>query len=109
MAVRFHLLRSHVVVALVALVALVELLCLCPNTAHAQKRPYFVTYSQDMEEPGNLDIETFNAVGNPKGGDVFIGTDVELEYGLKTWWATEFYVDGQATSSYSPPLHSIRD
>jgi hypothetical protein len=87
MAVRFHLLRSHVVVALVALV---ELLC-------------------DMEEPGNLDIETFNAVGNPKGGDVFIGTDVELEYGLKTWWATEFYVDGQATSSYSPPLHSIRD
>ena len=70
MAVRFHLLRSHVVVALVALVALVELLCLCPNTAHAQERPYFVTYSQDMEEPGNLDIETFNAVGNPKGGDV---------------------------------------
>jgi len=60
-----------------------------------------------MEEPGNLDIETFNAVGNPKGGDVFIET--ELEYGLKTWWTTEFYVDGQATSSYSPPLHSIRD
>jgi hypothetical protein len=106
MAVRFHLLRSHVVEALVALV---ELLCLCPNTAHAQERPYFVTYSQDMEEPGNLDIETFNAVGNPKGGDVFIETDVELEYGLKTWWATEFYVDEQATSSYSPPLHSIRD
>jgi hypothetical protein len=30
----------------------------------AQERPYFVTYSHEMEEPGNLDIEFFNAVGN---------------------------------------------
>ncbi len=28
----------------------------------AQERPYFVTYSHEMEEPGNLEIEFFNAV-----------------------------------------------
>ena len=43
--------------------------CLCFDQCQAQERPYFVTYSQDMEEPGNLEIETFNVVGNPKGGD----------------------------------------
>jgi hypothetical protein len=65
----------------------------------AQEYPYFVTYSQEMEEPGNLDIEMFNAVGNPQGGDSFIGSDVEFEYGLKGWWTTEFYLDGQATQN----------
>lgn len=74
----------------------------------AQERPYFVTYSQDMEEPGNLDLETFNVVGNPKGGDAFMGTDVEAEYGLKTWWTTEFYLDGQATSNQSTIFTGFR-
>src|ERR1700728_1623731 len=67
----------------------------------AQELPYFVTYSQDMEEPGNLDIENFNAVGNPKGGNAFIGSDVEFEYGATAWWTTEFYLDGQATTADS--------
>ena len=31
----------------------------------AQELPYFVTYSQQMEEPGNLDIEFFSAAGSP--------------------------------------------
>ena len=30
----------------------------------AQERPYFVTYSHEMEEPENLEIEFFNAAGN---------------------------------------------
>ena len=55
---------------------------------HAQEYPYFVAYSQEMEEPGNLDIECFNAVGSPPGGNSFIGSDVEFEYGLKGWWTT---------------------
>src|SRR5690349_10279855 len=58
-----------------------------PHTpAIAQERPYFTTDSQDLEEPGNLEIETFNAIGKPKGGDRFIGSTFELEYGVKTWW-----------------------
>ncbi len=69
-----------------------------------QEYPYFVTYSQEMEEPGNLDIEMFNVVGNPQGGDSFLGSDVEFEYGLKGWWTTEFYLDGQ---SHPEPEHHL--
>jgi len=65
--------------------------------AAAQERPYFVTYSHEMEEPGNLDIEVFNAVGKPPGANRFLGSDIEFEYGVKTWWTSEFYLDGQAT------------
>jgi hypothetical protein len=93
---------------LAALSLLVATQLLFHSTAQAQERPYFVTYSQDMEEPGNLEIETFNAVGNPKGGDAFIGSNVELEYGLKTWWTTEFYLDGQATSNQSTIFTGFR-
>ncbi len=75
---------------------------------HAQEYPYFVTYSQEMEEPGNLDIEMFNAVGNPQGGNSFIGSDIEFEYGLKGWWTTEFYLDGQATQNESTIFTGFR-
>jgi len=92
----------------VAVLLFVEILFGFQVSLHAQERPYFVTYSQDMEEPGNLDLETFNVVGNPKGGDAFMGTDVELEYGLKTWWTTEFYLDGQATSNQSTIFTGFR-
>jgi hypothetical protein len=83
---------------------------LLPSYLHssAQEYPYFVTYSQEMEEPGNLDIELFNVVGNPQGGDSFIGSDVEFEYGLKGWWTTEFYLDGQATQNQSTIFTGFR-
>jgi hypothetical protein len=94
--------RSGVVCFLVATVLLFA------RTTQAQERPYFVTYSQDMEEPGNLELETFNVIGNPRGGNPFIGSDVELEYGLKTWWTTEFYLDGQATANDSTIFTGFR-
>ncbi len=102
----------HFLVSLVRLRYTSLLLCclILPSylRVQAQERPYFVTYSQDMEEPGNLDLETFNVVGNPRGGDAFIGSDVEFEYGLKTWWTTEFYLDGQATSNQSTIFTGFR-
>jgi hypothetical protein len=70
----------------------VEVVC-----AIAQERPYFVTYSHEMEEPGNLDIEFFSAVGTPPGANTFIGSNIEFEYGVKAWWTSEFYLDGQTT------------
>lgn len=76
---------------------LLLLLLTAPLSALAQERPYFVTYSHEMEEPGNLDIETFNVVGNPPGANTFLGSNIEFEYGVKTWWTSEFYLDGQAT------------
>lgn len=70
---------------------------LLPKLCLAQEPPYFVTYSDHMEEPGNLEISLKSADGTPKYGSSFIGETVELEYGLKAWWTTEFYVSGQHT------------
>jgi hypothetical protein len=62
--------------------------------ALAQERPYFVVYSADMEEPGNLEIESKSAVGKPQSANRFLGSSLEFEYGAKAWWTTEFYLDG---------------
>ena len=59
--------------------------------------PFFVTYTHQMEEPGNLEFGTKNVVSRPTGGYRFVGTTAELEYGLKGWWTTEVYLDGQTT------------
>lgn len=90
---------------------LILLCCLfvfLPTLGRAQEQPYFVTYSQDMEEPGNLEIESFNAVGNPKGGNAFLGSDLEFEYGVTAWWTTEFYLDGQITQNQSTIFTGFR-
>ena len=73
---------------------------LLPAASHlsfAQDKPYFVTYSQDLEEPGNLEIETKTAIAEPQGGNRFGALATELEYGAKAWWTTELYLDGQTT------------
>jgi hypothetical protein len=76
--------------------------------AHSQERPYFVVYSHDMEEPGNLEIESFTVTGEPTGGDRFLGSDLEFEYGVETWWTSEFYLDGQATANQSTIFTGFR-
>ena len=86
--------------------ALMLLACVLP--AFAQEAPYFVTYSHQMEEPGNLEIEIMSAVGTPASGSRFIGTNMEFEYGVKAWWTTEFYLDGQSTQNDSTIFTGIR-
>jgi hypothetical protein len=76
--------------------------------ATAQERPYFVTYSHEMEEPGNLEIEMFNVVGAPSGGNRFLGSTLELGYGIKTWWTSELYLDGQSTANDSTIFTGFR-
>jgi hypothetical protein len=76
--------------------------------AHAQEKPYFVTYSQDLEEPGNLEIETKTALARPDGSNHFGATAFELEYGAKAWWTSELYLDGQATSRDSTVFTGFR-
>lgn len=76
---------------------LFSLLTAISATAHAQERPYFVTYSHEMEEPGNLEIEMFSVTGRPYGGNRFLGSTTEFEYGMKAWWTAELYLDGQTT------------
>jgi hypothetical protein len=59
--------------------------------------PYFVTYDHHLEEPGNLEISINPVFGIPRAGNGFAGYATEFEYGLKGWWTTEFYLDGQQT------------
>jgi hypothetical protein len=73
----------------------------------AGEGPFFVTYSHQMEEPGNLEITTKNITGKP-GGNRFLGSALELEYGLKGWWTTEMYLDGQATGGDSSVFTGYR-
>ena len=67
----------------------------------AQEKPYFVTYSHDLEEPGNLEIETKTALAQPRTSHRCGALATELEYGAKAWWTTELYLDGQATAQDS--------
>jgi hypothetical protein len=78
------------------------------SPVRAQEPPYFVTYSAALEEPGNLEISFKNTQAAPKGGNPFLGTAMELEYGVKGWWTTEFYLDGQATKNDSTIFTGFR-
>jgi hypothetical protein len=71
------------------------------TVARAQDKPYFVTYSQDLEEPGNLEVETKSALADPEGGNRFGAMTLEFEYGVRAWWTSELYLDGQTTANES--------
>lgn len=68
------------------------------TSVFAAEGPFFITYTHQMEEPGNLEITTKNVAGKPADGNRFLGSALELEYGAKGWWTTEVYLDGQTTA-----------
>jgi hypothetical protein len=90
----------------------IGLLCGLPfciaEPVHAGEGPYFVTYTAQMEEQGNLDIESRAVTGKPAGGNRFIGAATEFEYGVLGWWTTELYLDGQATANESAIFTGFR-
>jgi len=67
----------------------------------AQEPPYFVTYSDVMEEPGNLEVSYKGINAAPKNANAFNSATVEFEYGLKAYWTTEVYLSGQTTQNDS--------
>jgi hypothetical protein len=77
--------------------SLALLLVLLPASIQAQERPYFVTYTHDLEEPGNLEIANKNIAGSPAQAGTFISYTLEMEYGINAWWTTEVYLSGQTT------------
>jgi hypothetical protein len=76
--------------------------------AWAAEGPFFITYTHQMEEPGNLEVTTKNVTGNPKNGNRFLGSALEFEYGVKGWWTTEVYLDGQSTAKDSTLFSGYR-
>jgi hypothetical protein len=77
-------------------------------TACAQEKPYFVTYSTDLEEPGNLEIALKSLSASPKDGNAFYSPTLELEYGATAWWTTEIYAQGQSTANDSTVFSGFR-
>jgi hypothetical protein len=95
--------RTFFASSLAALAAL-----LLAGTLLAAQENYFVTYSHQMEEPGNLELGTKSVAGSPGGGNAFLGAAVEFEYGVKAWWTSELYLDGQSTSGESSVFTGYR-
>ena len=92
----------HVCSRLFAL--LVILLCpmLIALGAFAQEAPYFVTYSDDMEDRGDLEIAVQNTLGVPQHNlPVYTAPLLEMEYGARSWWTSGLYLEGQWTSGDS--------
>ena len=75
---------------------------------HAQEKPYFVTYSTDLEEPGNLEIALKGLTASPKDANPFVSPTIEIEYGATAWWTTEVYAQGQATENDSTVFTGFR-
>jgi hypothetical protein len=69
---------------------------------------YFITYSHQMEEPGNLEIGLKSVAGSPTGGNNFLGNALEFEYGATAWWTSELYLDGQWTANESTVFTGFR-
>lgn len=69
--------------------------------ARSVEGPFFITYTHQMEEPGNLEMSIKADTGSPSGGNRFFGAAAELEYGIQGWWTTELYLDGQSTIDQS--------
>jgi hypothetical protein len=72
--------------------------CLDVPQLGAGESPFFITYTHQMEEPGNLELATKSITGKPGDGNRFFGHATEFEYGVKGWWTTELYLDGQSTA-----------
>lgn len=78
---------------------LIAMLAMCwiPGRGFCQESPYMVTYNHHLEEPGNLEIEYFSTFGTQHRANPFHAFWLEFEYGVKAWWTTEVYLDGQTT------------
>jgi hypothetical protein len=79
-----------------------------PIFALGQERPYFVTYSHQLEEPGNLELALKTVGAAPAGSGSFGSGTLEVEYGTTGWWTTEFYLSGQKTSAESAVFTGFR-
>src|ERR1700687_2492914 len=73
------------------------LLVCAPVLLAASDAPYLVTYTHQMEEPGNLEIAVNQVTARPDGGNRFLNQLTELQSGATAWWTSELYLSGQGT------------
>jgi hypothetical protein len=77
------------------------LLAITSQAGRAQDRPYFITYSDDLEETGEMEVAARSTISGPANGNPFGAIATEFEYGVRDWWTTELYFDAQATDEDS--------
>ena len=99
--------HSHIFRLVCVFFALSYALALVPRL-EAQEPPYLVTYSDVLEEPGNLEFATQNLYSNPKDANPFHSEVFEVEYGVTGWWRTEAYIHVQTTVHDSTVLTGFR-
>jgi hypothetical protein len=89
-----YILRSSIVIFSLIVAAI--------GVGRAQESPYIVTYDHHLEEPGNLEIETFTTLGVPRSAQSFyVAPWMEIEYGVTGRWTSELYIEGQGTAGDS--------
>jgi hypothetical protein len=72
------------------------------GVGRAQESPYIVTYDHHLEEPGNLELESFVTLGVPRSAQSFYAAPwMEIEYGVTGRWTSELYLEGQGTAGDS--------
>ena len=99
--------RRLVIPALLRLLAVISIgIFLCEESL--AQETYFITYSHQMEEPDNLEVALKSVASSPSGGNAFLGSAMELEYGAKAWWTSELYLDGQSTANESTLFTGFR-
>lgn len=68
----------------------------------AQDTAYFFTYDHHLEDAGDLEISVSSTVGVPRAGQrAFFAPYGEFEYGVRDWWTSSLYLEGQSTSGGS--------
>ncbi|HKV26961.1 MAG TPA: hypothetical protein VJN90_01640 [Candidatus Acidoferrales bacterium] len=89
-------------------VAVLIFLLSAPAPGRAQETPYFVSYSHHLEEPGNFEIESNSILGTQRPTSPFLASSLSFEYGVKAWWTTEVYLEGQSTFGDSALFTGVR-
>ena len=82
--------------------------CALAPPIRAQGRPYFVAYDHHLEESHSLELSLNPVIGSPSRGNNFFAQSLEIEYGVKGWWTTELYLDGQSSRHDSTLLTGFR-
>jgi hypothetical protein len=85
---------KSIVVGLLSASGLLQMVCWGQDRTPA---PYFVTYDHYLEEVDSLEIESNAILGHGHNLNTFLGGWVNFEYGVRKWWTTEVYIDGQHT------------
>src|SRR5258708_8507457 len=78
-------------------------LACCAVAARAQEN-YFITYTHQMEEPGNLEVAIRTVNGFPRDGHAFTGSAVGLQYGAQAWGASQDPLHAPNPAGPAPPF-----